>query len=76
MSDYDGLHVCEVCGDAYTTGRLCTNCAHQKMIDDAESSPIEEPWDDLCQLEGHDWQTVIIFGEECEECQRCGVIDC
>lgn len=32
MSDFDGLRHCEECGN-YTTGRLCTSCAHQEMID-------------------------------------------
>jgi len=77
MSDtYDGLHLCKDCGDAYTTGDYCTNCAHQRMIDNAELSNSQEDWENLCQLDGHDWQTVYIFGEECEECQRCGLIDC
>lgn len=33
---WDGLKLCETCGDAYTTGRLCVSCAFQKMIDNAE----------------------------------------
>lgn len=30
---FDGLHLCENCHDAYTTGRLCVNCAQQEAID-------------------------------------------
>lgn len=31
----DGLNLCEVCGDAYTRGRLCRSCAEQKAIDES-----------------------------------------
>jgi len=37
MSDYDGLHLCEACEDAYTTGRLCRSCNDQYMIDNWEA---------------------------------------
>lgn len=40
----DGLRLCEDCGDAYTTGRYCTSCAHQRMIDAAESDPEDIHW--------------------------------
>lgn len=30
---FDGLNVCIVCGDAYTTGKYCTECARQIAID-------------------------------------------
>ena len=33
MNDYDGLNLCAECGDAYTTGTLCHNCARQRAID-------------------------------------------
>lgn len=33
MNDYDGLNLCAECGDAYTTGTLCHNCARQHAID-------------------------------------------
>lgn len=33
MSIFDGLHLCENCGDAYTLGRLCRACRDQEMID-------------------------------------------
>lgn len=33
--DFDGLNLCETCGDAYTRGRLCTSCAQQKAIDES-----------------------------------------
>lgn len=33
MNDYDGLNLCAECGDAYTTGTLCPNCARQRAID-------------------------------------------
>lgn len=33
--DFDGLYLCEVCGDAYTRGRLCRSCAEQKAIDES-----------------------------------------
>lgn len=31
--DYDGLHLCAGCGDAYTTGKYCRSCAEQIAID-------------------------------------------
>lgn len=31
---------------------------------------------DICQNEDHDWVEVLIEGEICSECLRCGVIDC
>lgn len=40
MNDYDGLHLCEICEDAYTTGTLCTSCARQQMIDNADLSMV------------------------------------
>jgi len=40
MNDYDGLNLCAACGDAYTTGTLCTSCAHQQMIDNADLSMV------------------------------------
>lgn len=33
MNDYDSLNLCAECGDAYTTGTLCHNCARQHAID-------------------------------------------
>ena len=36
MNDYDGLNLCAECGDAYTTGTLCHNCARQRAIDNDE----------------------------------------
>lgn len=29
----DGLHICEVCGDRYTLGHICPDCARQQWID-------------------------------------------
>lgn len=31
--DWDGLHVCSICGDRYTTGDICHVCAAQVQID-------------------------------------------
>lgn len=31
--DYDGLNICAECGEAYTTGTICHNCARQHAID-------------------------------------------
>lgn len=31
-AEYDGIKLCEKCGE-YTTGRLCRSCAKQEMID-------------------------------------------
>ena len=33
MSEWDDLKVCRVCGNAYTTGELCADCARQAAID-------------------------------------------
>lgn len=45
---YDGLRGCANCGND-TTGRLCTSCAHQEMIDsDPNPPPIIECWCELC----------------------------
>lgn len=43
MSDFDGLRLCENCGDAYTLGRLCRSCREQEMIDAAEPPAPAEP---------------------------------
>ncbi len=32
MSDWDGLRLCEVCGE-YTTSRVCWRCREQEAID-------------------------------------------
>lgn len=75
MSDYDGLHLCEDCGDAYTLGRFCTSCAQQRSIDATESVffyPEDEV--DPCADGDHDW--VEVNDGMCYECRRCGLIDC
>lgn len=30
---YDGLNICSVCGDCYTTSDMCASCARQDWID-------------------------------------------
>jgi len=37
MAYWDGLHLCEACGDAYTTGQLCRTCHEQYMMDNYEA---------------------------------------
>lgn len=36
--EFDGLHICSVCGDRETTTDVCWSCREQAMID--ESIPI------------------------------------
>lgn len=51
----DNLRVCEDCGDAYTLGRFCTTCLHQRMIDSAEAA-----FDDLYDIpEDGDGHSII-----------------
>jgi len=75
MSDYDGLHLCLDCGDAYTTGDYCTSCAHQRMID-SDPGPydggMEDEYDDRepCEKWGHKWSEPD--GNGTVYCDRCG----
>lgn len=34
ITDIDGLHICQNCGDKYTMGELCEDCRRQKWIDE------------------------------------------
>lgn len=70
MSDFGGLHLCSNCHDAYTTGDLCTSCAHQAMIDHAESGSTDyhapNPPHEMHLCPG--CLEVYTFNELCEAC--------
>lgn len=57
MSDWDGLRSCVQCGND-TTGRLCTSCAQQEMIDEYDGD-----YDS-----GGDW----FEEQEKRACKACG----
>ena len=46
MNDYDGLNLCAECGDAYTHGTLCHNCARQHAIDNDPMYGYDDDGDD------------------------------
>lgn len=69
---------CPYCGSYATTtvtpegGRWYEYCnACGTTIQDDDSGDY-----DICEMEGHDWQEVELGGETCDECRRCGAIDC
>jgi len=69
MSDYDGLHLCAECGDAYTTGTLCRSCAAQRAIDNdpmTDYVPITDMMNSLYD-DGWDYEHIITISAK-----KCG----
>lgn len=71
MSDWDGLHGCDKCGND-TTGRLCTSCAEQEMIDADDMDDSGDDWvDESCKVCGGSGMEDDVC--KCLECDGTGV---
>lgn len=51
----DGLRLCPRCRDRETTGRLCSSCLEQEMIDDSVPEGSLAHWDELTNEEWSEW---------------------